>query len=142
MGREMIKIAETKDELVACYPIVHELRGHLSVDEYLAMIGLMEGEGYRLAFLEVDGAVVCCAGFHMQTTLFMGRYLYVDDLVTGAAHRSLQYGAQMMDWLKVYARDAGCGHLTLCSGVQRFSAHKFYLNQGFNIASHYFVQEL
>ncbi|PCI85712.1 MAG: GNAT family N-acetyltransferase [Hyphomicrobiales bacterium] len=138
----MIKIAETRDELVACYAIVHELRDHLSVDEYLAMLEVMKGEGYRLAFLEADGLVVCCAGFHMQSTLFMGRYMYVDDLVTGAAHRSLQYGEQMMDWLKGYARDAGCGHLTLCSGVQRFSAHKFYLNQGFKIASHYFSQEL
>ena len=142
MVSEMIKIAETRDELVACYEIVHELRGHLSVDEYLAMLDVMHGEGYRLAFLEVDGEVVCCAGFHMQSTLFMGRYMYVDDLVTGAAHRSLQYGAQMMDWLKAYGREHECKNLTLCSGVQRFSAHKFYLNQGFKIASHYFTQEL
>lgn len=142
MVSEMIKIAETEDELVACYAIVHELRDHLSLDEYLAMLGVMHGEGYKLAYLQVDEQVVCCAGFHMQTTLFMGKYMYVDDLVTGAAHRSLQYGAQMMDWLKAYARDVGCVHLTLCSGVQRFDAHKFYLNQGFRIASHYFSQKL
>ena len=138
----MIKIAETEDEWIACYPIVHELRDQLSLDDYLSLLGVMHEEGYRLAFLQVDGQIVCCAGFHMQSTLFMGSYMYVDDLVTGAAHRSQQYGEQMMDWLKAYAREQGCEKLTLCSGVQRFSAHKFYLNQGFKIASHYFTQEL
>lgn len=136
----MIKIAETNDELVACYAIVHELREQVLLEDYLAM--LTQNDGYQLAYLEVDGQVVCCAGFHIQPTLFMGRYMYVDDLVTGAAHRSKQYGEQMMDWLKAHAMDADCEHLTLCSGVQRFSAHKFYLNQGFRIASHYFSQKL
>lgn len=138
----MIKIAETEQEFIDCYACMHELRDHLALDEYLAMLKVMVGEGYELAYLAVEGEVVACAGFHMQTTLFMGKYLYVDDLVTCSAHRSQQYGARMMDWLKVYGVENGCVHLTLCSGVQRFSAHKFYLNQGFKIASHYFAQKL
>lgn len=138
----MIKLAETQQDLIDCYPCVSELRSHLSLDEYLRILELGKVEGYRLVYLTVDGEIVACAGFHMQTTLFMGRYMYVDDLVTCEAHRSHQYGEQMMDWLKDYAREAGCLHLTLCSGVQRFSAHKFYLNQGFDIASHYFTQKL
>lgn len=138
----MIKIAQTKQEYIDCFPCVNELRKHLSIDEYLQMLELGQAEGYRLAYLSVAGAVVACAGFHMQTTLFMGKYMYVDDLVTSEAHRSQQYGAQMVDWLKDYAVKNECLHLTLCSGVQRFSAHKFYLNNGFKIASYYFAQEL
>lgn len=138
----MIRIAETKQEFIACFPIVYELRAHRELEEYLAMLEVGRDEGYRLVYLTVDGEIVACAGYHIQTTLFLGKHMYVDDLVTGEAHRSKQYGARMLDWLKAQARDEGCANLTLCSGVQRFAAHKFYLNQGFDIASHYFSQKL
>ena len=44
----------------------------------------------------------------------------------------------MMDWLKGHAREHGCGQIHLDSGIQRFPAHRFYLREGFNIASHHF----
>lgn len=142
MGYEMIKIAETREEFVACHSVVHELRTHRALEEYLEMLEVGKAEGYRLVYLQVEGEVVACAGFHIQTTLFLGKYMYVDDLVTAEKQRSKRYGEKMLDWLKVYARNEGCENLTLCSGVQRFDAHRFYLNQGFKIASHYFSQEL
>ena len=44
----------------------------------------------------------------------------------------------MLDWLKSYAQKNDCGQIHLDSGVQNFSAHRFYLREGFNIASHHF----
>lgn len=138
----MIKIAKSQDEIMACFPVMHELRVHVGMDDYMAMFAVGKDEGYTLAYIEVEGNIVACAAFHIQTTLFLGKYMYVDDLVTSANHRSKQYGGKMLDWLKEYARGEGCENLTLCSGVQRFDAHRFYLNQGFSIASHYFSQKL
>ncbi len=37
----------------------------------------------------------------------------------------------MISWLKSHARQLGCNQLHLDSGVQRFSAHRFYLREGF-----------
>ena len=43
-----------------------------------------------------------------------------------------------MDWLKCHARENECEQIHLDSGVQRFPAHRFYLREGFDIASHHF----
>ena len=64
--------------------------------------------------------------------------MYIEDLVTDSERRSSGLGRVMMDWLKCHARESGCEQIHLDSGVQRFPAHRFYLREGFNIASHHF----
>jgi hypothetical protein len=44
----------------------------------------------------------------------------------------------MLSWLKSHARELGCSQLHLDSGVQRFTAHRFYVREGFKISSHHF----
>ena len=64
--------------------------------------------------------------------------MYIEDLVTDSERRSSGLGRVMMDWLKGHAREHGCAQVHLDSGIQRFPAHRFYLREGFNIASHHF----
>lgn len=45
----------------------------------------------------------------------------------------------MMAWLKSCALGCGCRQVHLDSSVQRSDAHRFYLHQGFRIASHHFA---
>ncbi|WP_230969366.1 GNAT family N-acetyltransferase [Nitrogeniibacter aestuarii] len=99
--------------------------------------------GYRIAAAcDDDGNVLCVAGFVIQEKLAWGKSLYVDDLVTDARGRSIGAGTCMMSWLKAHARSLGCRQLHLDSGVQRFDAHRFYLREGFRIASHHFSIDL
>lgn len=44
----------------------------------------------------------------------------------------------LVSWFKSHALATGCEQIHLDSGVQRFAAHRFYLREGFNIASHHF----
>ena len=81
------------------------------------------------------------AGFRILNLLFSGRTLYIDDLVTRDSDRSRGFGAALFDWLVEHAKEQGCEHLTLDSGVQRFAAHRFYLNRGMDITSHHFELE-
>jgi GNAT superfamily N-acetyltransferase len=133
-----IRVAETDEELVACYPVVHELRGHLDRDEFLMRARLQRSEGWKLAYLVDEGAVRAAAGYRLVHNLFSGRVLYVDDLVTSAVHRSRGHGAALLGWLVAHARELDCDTLELDSGVQRFDAHRFYLTQRMHISSHHF----
>ena len=119
-----------------------ELRPHIPKDAFLGLIRMMEGEGYQLAYIEDDDAVVAVAGYRIHTTLFMGRNLYVDDLVTAELARSKGYGKVMIDWLRELADSKDCRFLHLDSGTQRHRAHRFYLRQGLDIASFHFSQKL
>ena len=73
-----------------------ELRMHLKKNNFLTTIRHMETEGFKLAFIEDEGKVVVVAGYRIYTNLFMGKHLYIDDLVTMANSRSRGYGEQML----------------------------------------------
>lgn len=135
-------VASTDAEISKCFPVVAELRPHLDEAAFVAMVRGMETQGYRLAYIEDSGRVVAVAGYRIFTSLFMGKNLYVDDLVTHSDARSKGYGKALLDWLRDLARESGCTHLHLDSGTQRHRAHRFYLREGLDIASFHFSEKL
>jgi len=138
-----IRIAQSDPELERLSPVLRQLRPQYDHDTLVAQIKAQQADGYHLAYVESDdGHVLCVAGFVISTKLPYGRHLYVDDLVSDAMARSTGAGKAMMDWLKAHARAQGCVQLHLDSGVQRFDAHRFYLREGFRIASHHFAIDL
>ncbi len=120
-----------------------QLRPHLGETEFIDRVRRQQqAGGYRLAYLEHDGAVKSLAGFRLSESLFYGRFLYVDDLVTDQACRSMGFGEQLFDWLVQEAKQNGCENLVLDSGVQRFGAHRFYLRNRMDILCHHFALKL
>lgn len=122
---------------------MRELRVDLTREEFHSRFaeGSTNG-GYRIAALYVEGRCRAAAGFRVLTNFFAGRYMYIDDLVTPAAYRSSGYGKALNDHLIELARSEGCSAVHLDSGVQRHRAHRFYLREGYEIASHHFRLQL
>jgi GNAT superfamily N-acetyltransferase len=134
-----IAIANAPKEISRCHPVMRELRPHFNDSEKFAeRVQRQQQEGYLLAFLESEGEVCAVAGYRYLESLFSGKVLYVDDLVTRARDRSLGFGGKLFDWLLEQAREHGCDNLELDSGVQRFDAHRFYLLKRMNISSYHF----
>ncbi len=140
LGR--IALAATPEQIDGCSSVMRELRPHIAPADFAVRVLHQQAEGYQLAFLELDGLVRSVAGFRIFNLLFSGRTLYIDDLVTHDSDRSRGFGASLFDWLVEYAKVEGCERLTLESGVQRFAAHRFYLNRGMDITSHHFDLKL
>lgn len=137
-----VVIAESDADTRRAFPVMVQLRPHLDEEEFLARVRRQREGGYRLALLEVQGAVRSVAGYRIQEMLVRGRHLYVDDLVTDQEYRSQGYGDELFDWLLTTARREGCGHLVLDSGVQRFGAHRFYFRREMHIAGFHFSMPL
>jgi GNAT superfamily N-acetyltransferase len=137
-----VKLAESPDEIARCFPVMLHLRPLLVADEFVSRINAQQAQGYQLAFLEHEGAVVAVAGFRITEILISGRTLYVDDLVTDPTHRSHGHGKAMLDWLQDYARTAGCETFSLDSGTQRQEAHAFYFRERMRVTSFHFVKKL
>jgi GNAT superfamily N-acetyltransferase len=134
----VIRQLSGRADIEAAYPVMSQLRPHLSLQQYLAAVERMQGEGFLMAGVTVGDQVVAVAGYRFGESLAHGRYCYVDDLVTSDAARSRGYGKLLMDWLKGAARAAGCRTLQLDSGVQRHGAHRFYLRERMDISSYHF----
>ena len=134
--------AQTDSDIRQCWAVMSHLRPHLSEEQFLAAVKTQFMEGYRLAFIKEGSNVVAVAGFRIVHNLVWGRFCYVDDLVTDEQARSRGHGGTLLDWLKEFARAERCTRLELDSGVQRFSAHRFYLRHQMFISCHHFSLEL
>lgn len=137
-----IRPAQSDDDVMRCFPVMAELRPHLSRDEFLPRIRRMRENGFWMAFVEEDGEVRAVAGYRYLDLLFSGLTLYVDDLVTDPRHRSSGHGRALLGWLREQARAMGCATLTLDSGVQRFDAHRFYFRERMSITGYHFSLSL
>ena len=142
--RKLWKIArmELEADLARCYPVMAQLRPHLSLEAFIAQVQRQSLQGFQVAALEDTGLVRAVAGFRIIEMLAHGKFLYVDDLVTDEAARSHGYGAALFDWLLDLARKENCAKFQLDSGVQRFGAHRFYFRQRMRISSYHFSLEL
>ncbi|WP_293912841.1 GNAT family N-acetyltransferase [Deinococcus sp.] len=103
-------------------------------------------DGYRLMGSFEDGPdgedtqAAAALGFRVMTTLYRGRQLYTDDLVTLPLARGQGHARALLAWAE--ARRLGCASVELDSGVQRYAAHRQYLKFGLDITSHHFGKVL
>jgi N-acetylglutamate synthase-like GNAT family acetyltransferase len=138
-----IRLAETDADRGRAFPVMLELRPHLTLETFVAQARRQtSAHGYQLAIVEVDGGVVACGGFRIAEWLAWGKALYVDDLVTHPSFRSGGHGGALFDWLVAHARENGCASFHLDSGVQRFGAHRFYLTKRMDLTSHHFAMKI
>lgn len=137
-----IRIAQSDEEIARCFPVMRQLRPRLADDEFINTVRRQQRGGYHLVYLENDGRICCVAGMRVLDNLAGGRILYVDDLVTDADARSQGHGKTLFAWLVERAKEERCRSLELDSGVQRFDAHRFYLENRMFISSHHFRLEL
>ena len=134
-----IKLAETDIEILSIYPVLKQLRPHLSEETFLSDVRRLQDESYRIAYLK-NPDICAVAGYRLMEKFATGLILYVDDLVTTSEHRSKGYGKLLLDWLIKEAKNSGCRYLTLDSGLKRSGAHKFYRTHGLEeIAFHFAI---
>jgi GNAT superfamily N-acetyltransferase len=134
----LVRLTESDAQILECFSTLSQLRPHLQQETFLEQVHRQQQNGYQLAFIAVDSRVSAVAGFCISECLSRGKFLYVYDLVVDESVRSQKYGQCMFEWLVEYAKLHDCKELSLDSGVQRFDAHRFYLQQRMNISCHHF----
>ncbi|RKS75364.1 acetyltransferase (GNAT) family protein [Motilibacter peucedani] len=123
-------------------PVLLALRPHLSAESLTSVYAEGHPQGLRLTAAYVEGRCVGVAGWRVVALTWLGRKLYVDDLVTAEGERSSGVGKALLDELEARARAAGCTALDLDSGVQRADAHRFYMRERMSISAFHFTKLL
>ena len=118
---------EGRDDLARAWPVIRDLRGHLSEERWVELVEIMAPDGYRLLALEDDeGTIQALAGIRITTNLYYGRHVWVDELVTAPDARSLGHGRTLLRHVEDLAVSEGCEVVGLSSGLKRVDAHRFY----------------
>lgn len=138
-----IRIAETDEEIIKCFPVMAELRPHFhSENEFLAQVKRqMSAANFRLVYLE-EKEVKSVGSYRIAEWLAGGKYLEIEDLISKPDERSKGFGGKLFDWLIEFAKGENCSQVRLVSHVKRFDAHRFYLKKGMIIEAHYFSKKL
>lgn len=137
-----IRELTTNDELADAYPVLRELRDHLDPDEMERYHDQMREEGYRL-FGRYDGDVlVAVAGITVGTNFYLGKHVFVHDLVTTERRRSEGHGGALLEYLHAWALERDCETVELESGLWREEAHRFYEELGYEKYCYSFKYDL
>ncbi|GGC89038.1 GNAT family N-acetyltransferase [Undibacterium terreum] len=135
--------AETEPELLACYPVMKQLRPSLAdAAEFIASVTRMKPQGYRLLAVWEGERAVALAGYRLKENLVHGKFLYVDDLVTLDSARGKRWGAQLLSALSDMADKASCTKLVLDTAASNALAQRFYFREGLLLTGMHFAKAL
>jgi GNAT superfamily N-acetyltransferase len=139
---DILELAPGDERLNAVYPVMRELREHLSEEQFNDLYETGYSDGYRIVGLFDGEDCRACAGYRFITNFVSGRHLYVDDLVTADEWRSHGYGRLLNKYLVELARNEDCSSVQLDSATHRRKAHRFYFRERYTIFSFHFVHPL
>lgn len=141
MDSQDIKLA-TKKDIDKILPAFKELRPHRTEEELRQLFLMAFQEGYKVAYIGTDQLAFSVLGFRIQTCIFSGKTLTIDDLATLSSEKNKGHAGRLFQWVKEYAKKENCEHLNLDSGFHRRDAYKFYLNQGLYVESLHFGRKV
>lgn len=122
-----IKELTTEKEWQEAYKVMCQLRTHLDEAAYIDLVKeAVKVERYHLIAIYKEGEIVAVAGFKPMITLYYGRFVWVCDLVTDKQKRSKGYGEHLLSYIHQWAERYQFESVALSSGLQRYSAHRFY----------------
>ena len=130
-----------------------EMLQHISVIRELSGPGLTE-ESYRTSLNEmiplaygqiaVFNANKCIAisGFWINTKLYSGKYLEMDNVIVLPEYRSKGIGKLLCEWCIQKAKDNNCKHVMLDAYLENEKAHTFYEREGFFKRGYHFLRKI
>lgn len=123
--------AASAPDLERCFPIMKELRPHLSYEDFLSIYtDSHKNDGYEIVAIEENNQILAIMGYRFLSDYVRGRHIYIDDLVTTERIRSRGLGAELLKFAEDLANSSGCQSLRLCTGIENERGMKFYDRQG------------
>ena len=132
----------TVAEVNRCYPLMNILRPLLIESEFSDQVSRQQEQGYHLVMLQEDHIPVSLLGYRLVENLIVGKFLYVDDLVTDPDLKQRGYASRLLNWAVEVAKQHNCCAVQLDSGFGNIDAHRLYLNQGFQLNAHHLHKSL
>ena len=94
-------------EWLDLFPIVTQLRPHLTEEQFLRQVRQQSHSGYELVGAFRGGRIVGVLGMRPVRTLARGPHLHVDDIIVEEAERRTGSGRALMSYAELDARARG-----------------------------------
>lgn len=126
-----IRTIKAKFELEAIFPILCELRPHLTFKQFLEIVSeSAKRDDYELVAIFDGSKCVAVMGIRILYDFVHGKHLYIDDLVVTVSRRSMGLGARLLKFAEDIASKKQCNRLRLCTGTDNEGGKRFYEREG------------
>jgi len=133
---------QTADEMTPYYDLVMQMGYLLGREQYKSYLEEMIPKGYRQLVILEGSKAVGLSGYWINTKLFCGRYVELDNVVVDIAYRSKGVGAILCEKIEAEAKALGCNVAVLDAYVENFRAHSFYFRHNYIIRGYHFLKQL
>lgn len=134
--------ATAQEDLQLCEAVILELRPHLKGKNLWEQYRKQSEESYQILYVRENEKAVAFIGYRTLNMLYSGKTLYIDDLCTLPESRGKGYAGMLLDKVFAIAKANNCDTVSLDSGHHRYTAHRLYLNKGFDIVDHHFEKRI
>lgn len=140
---QRIFVVQSQKDLERCYPVMKELRPHLSFEDYISIYEESHrADGYEIVAVEDDEKILAVMGYRFLSDYVRGKHVYVDDLVSSEKYRSQGLGTLLLKYAEKIAQENSCQSLRLCTGLENERGIQFYNRNGWTPRAYAYTKKL
>jgi len=141
--QKRIFTVENAVDLERSFPVMKELRPHLSFIEYKEIYQQAHlSNGYQIVAVEDGDQIIAVMGYRFISDFVRGKHLYIDDLVSTESARSKGLGSELLKFAENIAQISHCQVLRLCTGIENEGGVKFYDRNGWTKRAFAYTKKL
>jgi len=137
-----IKELTSLEEMLPNFNLMHLMYTKMTPEMYKSFLEVMIPNKYSQVAVFENNICIGVTGIWLQTKLWCGEALEIDNFIVHPEHRSKGIGKMICDFVEAKAKSLGCTNIVLDAYSTNFEAHRFYYNQGFGPKGFHFVKIL
>lgn len=142
MDNFTIKTIDSASEMIAQYELISQLSPNVTLNDYTLMINDMAALNYQQAVAYINEKPVGVCGFWINTKIYSGKYIELDNVVVDKNFRSKNIGQLLCNYVLEIARQNNCKTAMLDAYLENTQAHIFYERIGFIKKGFHFIKPL
>jgi ribosomal protein S18 acetylase RimI-like enzyme len=142
MDNLIIKTVDSASEMMAQYELITQLNPKVTLQDYMLMINDMVTLNYKQAVAYSNEKPVGICGFWINTKIYSGKYIELDNVVVDTNFRSKNIGQLLCDYVLEIAKQNNCKTAMLDAYLENTQAHVFYQRIGFTKKGFHFIKPL
>lgn len=132
---------EKIEEIFLNYGVIQQLYdSNFTEEKYVALLEEMVANGYKQIAIYEEEKLVAVSGYWLNTKLYTGKYLEIDNFVVDENHHGKGFGKMLIEEIEKIAKNNKANAIVLDAFSTNFSAHKFYYNHGYVPKGFHFVK--
>ena len=137
-----IELLTSLEDMLTTFDVLQDEYPSMTFEHYSSMLQEMIPANYAQIAVYDGDHCVGVSGYWINTKLWCGRYLELDNIVVATSYRSKGVGKIMIQFLEQHAAEKDCKMLALDSYTTNFKAHKLFYNTGFIPRGFHFIKFL